>query len=118
MKNQGSKKAAFIPALRVPEEFAERARKAIKKLKQDLPHTRRMAWEAFIEIAERGEQISWPPKFLTEKEYVHLSEALKLNGIANPTAFYDGCAAALIEAARKGHTIQWPPSFRRRVATP
>jgi hypothetical protein len=52
------------------------------------------------------------PKFLTEKEYVHPSEALKLNGIANPTAFYDGCAVALIEAARKGHTIQWPPKFQ------
>ena len=61
MKKRESKKVAFIPALRVPEEFAERAQKAIEKLKQHLPHTRRMAWEAFIEIAERGEQISWPP---------------------------------------------------------
>ena len=61
--------------------------------------------------------IKLAPKFLTEKGYVHLSDALKLNGIADPTAFYDGCAVALIEAARKGHTIQWPPSFRRRVAT-
>ena len=117
MKKRESKKVAFIPALRVPEEFAERAHEAIEKLKQDLPHIRRMAWEAFIEIAERGEQLSWPPKFLTEKGYVHLSEALKLNGIADPTAFYDGCAAALIEAARKGRTIEWPPSFRLRVAT-
>jgi len=117
MKKRESKKDAFIPPLRVPEEFAERAYKAIEKLKHHLPHTRRMIWEAFIEIAERGEQLSWPPKFLTEKGYVHLSEALKLNGIADPTAFYDGCAAALIEAARKGHTIEWPPSFRLRVAT-
>ena len=75
----------LFPPLRVPEEFAERAQKAIEKLKHHLPHTRRMVWEAFIEIAERGEQLSWPPKFLTEKGYVHLSDALKLNGIADPT---------------------------------
>ena len=117
MKNQASKKAAFIPGLRVPEEFAERAHKAIEKLKHDLPHIRRMAWEAVIEIEERGEQISWPPKFLSEKENVHLSEALKLNGIANPSDFYAGCAAALIEAARKGRTIQWPPNFRLKRLT-
>jgi hypothetical protein len=39
MKKRESKKVAFIPALRVPEEFAERAHEAIEKLKQDLPHT-------------------------------------------------------------------------------
>jgi hypothetical protein len=54
MKKRESKKDAFIPPLRVPEDFADRAHKAIEKLKQHLPHTRRMAWEAFIEIAEKG----------------------------------------------------------------
>lgn len=82
MKGNGKKvkekKDAFMPALRVTADMAERTHKACEKLKIDPAWFRRCLIEDFIRIAESGEKPAMPPRIMTFNEEVLLNRYLEI----------------------------------------
>src|SRR5215469_6738875 len=106
-----AKKDAVLPGLRVTAEFAERARRAVDILGNDLSEVRRKLWEDYIRIAESGETLSNPPRLMTASEHRVLKTFLDSEGISDAEAFFRECAIALEKAATEGKKVQWPPVF-------
>ena len=70
------KKDSYIPALRVPSDFADRARTACTKLSIDPPEVRRELWEDIIRVAELDQHLIRPGRVLTTEMVAGLSKAV------------------------------------------
>jgi hypothetical protein len=69
------KKDSYIPALRVPADFAERARHACASLSVDPPEIRREWWDDLIRVSNSGEHLVRPCRIATTEMVTAIAES-------------------------------------------
>lgn len=107
------KKTAYIPALRVTESLAKRIFTATEHFGLSFPAIRRMIWEEYSRISEKGEHLATPVRLLTVKEDLFMKECLRSCGLKSVDEFFHECVDALKTAKKNGYKMHRPLEFTR-----